>query len=170
MFWEVYNWVALHGWQAVTTVIALVTLYYAVLAYRSSNDASRTAQAAIELNLKMKAEAALADADRSMLYLQNACNANRIIWQQYNDKQPTMLGSSHFGKHGSLFSPSPEFQAIHSTEDRGAKLLAGLKQAYAKAELTDAHEINLIIREASNTGIQIERLAHRLELPKQYHH
>lgn len=158
MDWFTNNWL-----EVVSLAIALVALIYASMAHYSSKEAARATKTSDVTHLRLQAKSSLSKADRSFLSLQSACNVNRDLWKRHDQKYFPLLSVRSFDQ-------SDELKSIGSTERDGARLLHCIRESYAGLNEMHVEQLEVIIQETDQTGIQIERLAHRLQEPPQLFH
>ncbi|SFS22265.1 hypothetical protein [Yoonia litorea] len=151
------NLAAQHAFEIISLLIAAAALVYAALAFKAAKHAVQATKDSDLTALRVKMQDSISGAERSLIRLQEACQATRLQWENKNDRAFPVLGTGFFDRS--------ETDHIQELEHAGFKLLQELAATAPKAT-SSTTEIEAFIGRARTASVQIERLKFRLECPK----
>lgn len=151
--------IADYAFQLTSILIAAAALVYAVRANRNSEVAIEVARQTSVSELRLRVKESLADAERSVLALQSACQGSREQWENHFRKHGPVLGSS-------MFKKPPEVESISNLERLGRSLLTKLRDAAPAEETADTVTLERFIGSAQATSLEIARLQLQIDGPR----
>ncbi len=157
---SVIEFFAGYFFEVSSLLLAAAALYYAALAFRVAKRALLTSQESDKVTLKLKAQEARAQAERSFLSLQSACHDIRGQWDIHHSRHFPALGDPHFRQD--------DTSHITEVETEGRKLLRPLALNLSELGALDVAELEDYIQRADQSAVIIEQLAFRLSPPKQF--
>ncbi|NJS40111.1 MAG: hypothetical protein HC783_15100 [Rhodobacteraceae bacterium] len=150
-----------YAFEIIAILIAAAALISAERAIRISRHALLLTKGSNLVALRLRANEAISDAERSFINLQTECQKTRDQWESHHAKlhPPMSLG---------IFKKPKEIQNVWSIERSGSALLRQLAEESPTQEVEDEARLERFIGLAKATTLQIERLQVQLEFPRPF--
>jgi hypothetical protein len=156
MFEVALNWIS-HKWlETGSFFITCAALFYAHLAYRTSERGLDHAKQAELTSLRIQAKSGVNDARQALGSLELTCQIYRANWANYERTQP-LLANRPVG----LLNRSP----IDAVQFEGRKLLEQLSASGEAVDTMDLQALEALMQEAKATSLRIQALSGKLESP-----
>lgn len=152
------NWIASNTLELFSLFIASVALIYAARAFHLTKRTWKATSNSENLELRLRAKTALADADRSLEVLRGRCHDTQSSWDAHNRKQNFMTISCRFHK-------DPELISNTKVQRQGMMMLESLKESFSNLDELTRIEIEKRLLETKYVAIKIEGLARQLQGP-----
>lgn len=150
------EWLTRHWLEVSSFVVTCAALFYAHLAYRTSERGLAHAKQA-ELNgLRVQAKSAMNDARQAQVSLDLTCQIYRANWANYNRMQP-QLSNNHAG----IFQRQP----TDAVQFEGRQLVKQLSASGETVDKMDLQALEALLQIAKATSLNIQALAGKLESP-----
>jgi hypothetical protein len=136
--------------------VAILALWYAKLAYRSSKDAAAATRVSELANLRNQAKASLADAERSLISLRGSVQMKQKEWDHYERKHMPIFGQRRI---------PAELQRNAQIQQQGYALLQDVNRYFAQIDGMNVSQLEKGFQEAKSANLKIERFIGDLEIP-----
>jgi len=151
---DIVVWVAQHWLEVSSFIVTCAALFYAHLAYRTSQQGLDQAKLAELNNLRLQTKAAMSDARQALVSLELRCHVYRAEWDRRELKKPVFLRMPK-----GLSDRTP----IDEVLIQGRQLLGRLATSSKNLDDMDFQELEALIQSARETSLNVQALAGELK-------
>ena len=162
MLTEIGRWMAINWLELVGVSLALAAIVHTQLLQRAWDKAASARSEADLMKLRLRANDAVSEVEKSFLALQVACENNRRNWKQYRDKHLAPLSSARFRR-------PRELEQVRAIEIEAYKLAESVRGEFSSIRKMSASELEEALHDTRHAALDISKLVRRLEEPQQIH-